>query len=129
MGDMKEIKSVVWWKAIEYLTAFMLGGLIALVGTAVHRQWQPIMLLAALLVVLSGAIMMRAFSGMIAVGIYGVAWFVVVQILSLVGPGGDVLLPGQILSYVWLIGGLVMITIASFAPRKWFSERAHNTVS
>lgn len=122
------MKSNVWWKVIEYLTALVLGGFIGLVGTAVHRQWQPIMLIAALLVVLSGGIMMRAFSGMIAVGVYGAAWFVVVQVLSLEGPGGDVLLPGQMLSYFWLIGGLVMLVVASFTPRSWFSERTHSPV-
>ncbi len=126
---MKLFNQNLFWLVIEYAMALVLGGFVALIATSVHRQWEPWLLIAALVVTFSGAVLMRAWSGLIAVGVYALGWFAVVQVLSLEGPGGDVMLPGQLVSYVWIIGGLVVMGITCFTPKTWFSEREHEVKS
>lgn len=115
-------KKQLTWLILGYLVAIILGAFVAMIGTSVHRQWQPWILIACLLLVFAAAVMVRAWAGLPEMAAYAVGWFVVVQVLSLEGPGGDVVLPGQAVSYVWIIGGLVAIAGASFTPRKWFKE-------
>lgn len=107
---------------LGYVVALALGGLVALVGTVAHRQWMPWVLVLALIAVLAAATMVRAWIGTGGLVAYGLGWLAVVQVAASAGPGGDVLLPGQVSSYVWMGGGMLMIGVAAFAPRRWFTD-------
>lgn len=108
---------------LSYLMVVIIGVLVAAVGTAVHRQWAPFILIACLLAVFCAATMVRAWLGMLGLAVFGGVWLIVVQVLSQVGPGGDVLMPGQPLSYAWAFGGVVAVGVAAFTPRNWFKDR------
>jgi len=76
-----------------------------------------------LAVVLTSTVVVRAWAGLLPVIGYAVGWLVVVQLMSLSGPGGDVLVPaGDALGYVWGLGGMVVIGIACFLPGRWFRD-------
>ncbi|QTE28821.1 hypothetical protein [Pengzhenrongella sicca] len=100
-----------------------IGLLIGAAGTAAHRAYQPWAVIGCLALVLASAVLARAWGGMLALLAYGVGWVAVVQVLSLTGPGGDVLIPaGQVIGYGWLVGGMLAIAVAAFCPRRWFSD-------
>ena len=100
-----------------------LGVVIGLIGTVLHRsspQWGMVFSLA---VVLTSTVVVRAWAGLLPVVAYAVGWLAVVQLMSLEGPGGDVLVPaGDALGYVWGLGGMVVIGIACFLPGRWFRD-------
>ena len=107
---------------LGYVVALVLGGLVGLVGTVAHRQWLPWVLVLSLLAVLAAAVMVRAWIGGGGLVAYGLGWLALVQVAATAGPGGDVLLPGDAWSYVWMGAGMVMIGVAAFAPRRWFTD-------
>ena len=102
---------------LGYVVALLLGALVGLVGTVAHRQWLPWVLVLCLLAVLAAAVMVRAWVGGGGLVAYGLGWLALVQVAATAGPGGDVLLPG-----VWMGGGMLMIGVAAFAPRRWFTD-------
>ena len=107
----------------RWAAALVIGAAVAAVGTSAHRAYSPWGAAAALALVLASSVLVRAWAGLGALVAYGAAWVAVVQVLSLNGPGGDVLIPaGQRVGYVWIIGGMVMIAVGAFAPRRWFSD-------
>lgn len=109
-------------RTFEYLCAALFGVLVAVIGTSVHRAYAPFALIFAVAAVLVCGVMMRAWIGLGGVAAFGVGWLAMVQIFTLKGPGGDVLLPAQYQTYVWLVGGLVVLGVACFTPRKWYAE-------
>lgn len=107
---------------LVHVGALVLGGVVALVGTFVHRQWLPWILVAALVLVAVAGVLVRAWVGSSGLLPYGFGWFAVVGTLMFAGPGGDVVLPWQAVSIVWLVGGMLMIGVAAFAPHRWFTD-------
>ncbi len=101
--------------------SLLLGVVIGVIGTGVHRMSRPWGLVLALALVLLGGVVARAWSGgggMLALGL-GVATST--AILGVEGPGGDVLVPADAYGYVWYAGGL-MVAAALLLPRAWFRE-------
>lgn len=123
---MEYTKPSIILRVVEYLAAAGFGVLVALLGTASYRAYAPLILILVLVAVFSSAIMVRAWLGLIGLGVFGLAFLVVMQVLSLKGPGGDVLMPADALSYTWLVSGIVVVGIACFAPKKWFREDEEN---
>jgi len=120
---MNTTKAERWIATFEYFLALVLGVLIGAIGTALHRQWLPWILILSIVAVLSAAIMVRAWIGLSGVAAFGAGVLVVIMVLSLSGPGGDVLLPAgdtAYLSYVWMAGSLLAVGAACFTPRRWF---------
>lgn len=109
-------------RTFEYVLAVALGVFVAVVGTSVHRSYLPVALLCAIAAVFAGAVMVRAWIGFGGIAAFGGGWFAVTQILALKGPGGDILMPAQWPTIVWMIAGSLMIVVACFTPRKWFTE-------
>lgn len=99
----------------------LLGIAVGALGTAVHRQWQPWMLIAALVATFFAGVWMRGWRGLAAAIAYLVAWGVTVQVLAGVGPGGDVLIAAQPVGYVWIYGGIVAALVAVALPGRWFT--------
>lgn len=109
----------------------LVGVLVGLVGTVAHRAHLLMDLpggvgagiVLALLAVLAAGILSRAWGGLAGLLGLGIGWVVVVQLLSLEGPGGDVLVPSEPVGYVWIYGGLLVVAAVAFLPRSWFSDR------
>jgi hypothetical protein len=103
--------------------ALLLGGLVAAVGTTMHRSVEPWGLVLSLALVAASAVTVRAWSGFTALIGYAGGLFLVVQLLSQPGPGGDVLVTSQgVLGWTWVIGAAVATGCAAFAPRSWFRD-------
>ena len=109
----------------RWVGAVVLAGAVGAIGTGAHRAFMPWGIAAALALVLAAAVLVRAWAGLVGLLGYGIGWVVVVQLLSLTGPGGDVLIAaGQPVGYVWIVGGMLMVAAAAFAPRRWFRDHA-----
>lgn len=103
------------------------GALVGMVGTVAHRavvgeHYLPYGIVLALAAVLLGGTCMRAWSGYPAVAAYGVALAVAVGVLAYISPGGDVLVPAQVVGYVWIVGSLVLVAVVFFLPGSWFAD-------
>jgi hypothetical protein len=109
-------------RTLEYLFGALFGVFVAVLGTSVHRAYAPFALIFVLIAVLICAVMMRAWLGLGGIAAFGIGWLVAVQVFTLEGPGGDIVLPAQYQTYVWLVGGLFMLGLACFTPRKWYAE-------
>lgn len=112
------------------LGTLALGVVIGLIGTFMHRSVAPWGLVLALLTLLSGGFLARAWTAGAGVLTLGLGWLASVQVLSLSGPGGDVVVPAHLLGYFWVYGGLVFIVAAVLAPKSWFRDDQpadHNT--
>ena len=105
----------------RWAASLLLGVVIGVVGTGVHRLSPPWGLVIALGLVLVGGVVARAWSG--GVGMLAVALGVATAtaVLGARGPGGDVLVVADVLGYIWYAGGL-MVALALLLPRSWFSE-------
>lgn len=109
----------------RWVAALVLGGLVGAAGTAMHRAAMPWGVALCLALVLASSVLVRAWVGLVGLLAHGVGWVVVVQVLSLTGPGGDVLIPaGQAIGYVWIVGGMLMIAAGAFAPARWFRDES-----
>lgn len=105
--------------------AFLLGALAGSIGTVMHRALSPWGLVMSLLLVLAAAVAVRAWSGFLALIGFAGGLFLLVQLLSQRGPGGDVLVPAAGgLGWTWVIGAAVMAGAAAFAPSSWFRDAA-----
>jgi hypothetical protein len=112
----------------RWVGAAALGVLAGVVGTVLHRSAPPWGMALCLALVLSSAVLVRAWAGLLPVVAYALAWLVVVQGMSLSGPGGDVLVPaGDPLGYVWGVGGMVAVGVACFLPGRWFRDAPSGT--
>lgn len=116
-------------RVVGHLTVTaLIGVLVGAIGTVAHR-WQfgdamiPLGIVLALLATVLAGVLARAWAGLLGLLGYGLGWAAVVQVLSLTGPGGDVLVPAQAVGYVWTYGGVVAIAVVAFLPRSWFSEQ------
>ncbi|MFD2840902.1 DUF6113 family protein [Populibacterium corticicola] len=109
-------------RVVEYATALLFGAFVAVLGTAAHRAYEPYALIFALLAVVVSGVMVRAWIGLGGVAAFGAGWMIMAQLFALGGPGGDIMMPNQVITYVWLFGGVVAVGAVCFTPRKWYAE-------
>lgn len=103
--------------------AAVAGVVVGLLGTIAHRGHQPWGLVAALTLVVSAGVLVRAWRGWPALGGYVVALLVSVQALARTGPGGDVLIPaGAAIGWVWILGSAVLALLVAAVPRRLFDR-------
>lgn len=101
------------------LGGVVLGAIVALMGTIVHRQWYPWLLIAALVATVTGGVWMAAWKRSFALIGYFTAWTIGVLVFAGHGPGGDVLVPGQDLGGTPAIAGQLWMnvgTLCALAP-------------
>ena len=89
---------------LRYVACGLLGVLLGVIGTAVHRWEQPWGLVLALACVLSSAVLARAWTGWVGPLALAMGLVVTVGVLALEGPGGDVLIAAQPVGYIWYAG-------------------------
>ena len=106
----------------RYLGAVLIGVLIGVIGTSIHRSRPPYGLVLALVIVLVAGVLTRAWAGGPAMFALAMGIASSVAVLGAGGPGGDVLIAGDALGYVWY-GGAAVVALAALAPRRWFSDR------
>ena len=103
------------------VVALFVGGLAAgVLGSFVHASTVggvPVGLLTGLglslaVFVLSGAVL----RGRRGVAVATAGWLVAAVMLSLRRPEGDLVVPGTLLGYAWLLGGLVVAALAAAWP-------------
>lgn len=102
--------------------ALVLGVVVGLVGTGVHRLERPFGLLLALLAVVLLGVLTRAWigwSGMLAAAL---GTMTTVAVLGATGPGGDVLVALEPVGVVWYFGAAA-VALAGLLPRAWFSDQ------
>lgn len=124
LTDVLRISSVVVTRVVG---SFVLGAVVGVLGTVLHRSVPPWGLVLCLFLVLAGAVTVRAWGGLVALLAYAVAWGGVVFLLSMRGPGGDVLIPGgtaswTVLGQIWILGAWLPIAVAAFLPSRWFRD-------
>jgi N-acetyl-1-D-myo-inositol-2-amino-2-deoxy-alpha-D-glucopyranoside deacetylase len=104
------------------LACLVLGLVVGLTATVVHR-WRvadlPLGLVLAVVTVVVGGLTARSWgrgAGLLgfAVGTVGI-----IQAMAFVVAGGDVLVPGDTLGMVWLLGSVAAVGVAAFLPERW----------
>lgn len=106
----------------RHLGALVLGVVVGVVGTGVHRVERPWGLLLALLAVVLMGVLTRAWigwSGMLAAAL---GTMTIVGVLGATGPGGDVLIALDAVGLSWYFGAVVIV-VAGILPRRWFADR------
>jgi hypothetical protein len=119
-------------RALYTAGAFVIGGGVALLGTATQRTiiaGLPVGLALAFALTLAAAVMCRAWSGYPALVAAAIGWGVAAQIMTLPGSGGDVLvtdpsadIPFAWSGIAWTYGGLAAFVIVALLPRRWFAR-------
>lgn len=107
----------------RWLGAAVVGAVIGVVGTAVHRAVPPWGLLLALGTVLAGGVLARAWAGWVGMLALALGVMTVVGLLGQGGPGGDVIIAAQPIGYVWYLGAAV-VALAGALPARWFRDTA-----
>ena len=101
--------------------SFVVGLVIGVTGTGIHRWAQPWGLVAALVIVLVGGALGRAWTGGLGIFAVGMGVATATGLLGTSGPGGDVIVAAQPIGYLWFAGALV-VALAALLPRRWFSD-------
>lgn len=110
--------------------AALLGVVVGVVGTGVHRASPPFGLLLALAAVLSASVLVRAWAGRLGLVGLVAGLGATVSLLGRLGPGGDLLIAAQPVGYAWY-AAVVLVVVAAALPSRWFSDRpiGHTPVS
>jgi hypothetical protein len=104
------------------VVAFLVGALYGSLGTVGHRHvWTfgevsvPWGLVAALIGVAGLLVAFRVFSGRLVAAVVGLGVIVMVGVLTLAGPGGSVLVVGDLTGTIWSLGpALITVFIVAW---------------
>ena len=122
-GSLTTVQPFTGGAFVRAAVALVLGAVVDTVGTVTHRAIAPWGVVIALALVLAAGVAVRAWSGYVSLVGYAGGLFLLIQVLSQSGPGGDVLVPaGDSIGWVWIIGAALATGAAAFAPRRWFSD-------
>lgn len=99
----------------------LLGLVVGVVGTGVHRANDPWGLVLAYLTVLAAAVLARAWGRGRATTAYALALAAMVLAMGFVRPGGDVLITDDAIGYAWLAAPALVLVVA-LLPARLFSD-------
>jgi hypothetical protein len=118
---MRPLTAAVLGKALATL---VLGLVVGIIGTVMHRWHEPWGVVMCLALVVAGSVTSRAWAGWPTWVTYAGGVFFAVQALSQTGPGGDVLVPsGEAIGWVWVIGSIALALATGLLPARWFREQ------
>lgn len=119
---MPPLTATVLGKAVATL---VLGLVVGAVGTVMHRWHEPWGVVLCLVLVVSGSVTARAWSGWPTWVTYAGGVFFAVQAMSQTGPGGDVLVPsGQAIGWVWVVGSIGLALATGLLPARLFRDES-----
>jgi hypothetical protein len=109
----------------------VVGAAAATLGTVWHRapvRWPlvgdfPLGLVIGLVLMLGIGVAARAVSGWAGLIGLAVGAFALTQTVALRGPGGDLMIQGDLTGMVWVLGAPVLAMLAALAPQSWFRRR------
>lgn len=99
----------------------LLAILVGSIGTVFHRWEMPFGLLLSLLVVLTGSVLARALADRRGQLLYAGAIFVVILAMTYLGRA-DVIVTGEAIGVVWLLGAAALALLGLAAPKRWFRD-------
>lgn len=105
------------------VVTFLLGALVAVLGTVMHRAIPPWGLVLCVVLVLVALLTARAWGGWVTyvAGVGGL--FLAGQLLAGEGPGGDVLVPGTDLwGWGWILGAVLAVVAVALVPRRFVQD-------
>ena len=104
--------------------ALLLGVVVGVVGTVMHRSMMPWGVVACLALVFTAGLAARAWAGLVTLIGYAIGLVGIVQILAMRGPGGDTLVPdGQVIGWVWVLGLIAVTVLVGVLPHRLFDDR------
>jgi hypothetical protein len=75
-----------------------------------------------LLGTLAWAVAARAWAGWLGLFAAALGAFIASQSAALPGPGGDLIIQGDWMGFVWAAATPLIVVAAAFAPRRWFQN-------
>lgn len=96
----------------------VLGGLVALLGSAGHRSMDYIGLVIALATTLAGAAFAKAWQSWLGFGLYALAWATTCVAIDSWHPGGSMLIVGDTLGRAWVYGGAAALVAVGAVPMR-----------
>ena len=103
-------------RALSLLGLAVLGGLIGLMGTVSHRSLGYVGLVIALAAIASSSLLAKAWQGWWGFAAYATGWAATVMALAQVGPGGSVLIAGDLKGQIWVYGGAAVVALVAMIP-------------
>lgn len=108
-------------RAWQIAGSVLLGVVVGVIGTGVHRANQPWGLVLAYLTVVSAAVLARAWARRLAMTAYGLGLVAIVLAMTFWRPGGDVLVTDEPIGYAWLAAP-VLVAVVAMLPARLFSD-------
>ena len=108
-------------RAWQIVGSALLGVVVGVLGTAVHRANQPWGLVLAYLTVVSAGVLARAWARRLAMTAYGLGLLGIVLAMTFWRPGGDVLVTDEPIGYAW-VAAPVLVAVVALLPRRLFSD-------
>lgn len=110
-----------WYTGFMLSMTALLAILVGSIGTVFHRWEMPFGLLLSLLVVLTGSVLARALADRRGQLLYAGAIFVVILAMTYLGRA-DVIVTGEAIGVVWLLGAPALALLGLAAPKRWFRD-------
>lgn len=111
------------WYALTMIPfAFLIGAIIAAVGTAFHRWQTPFGLILALVTVLAGSLLARSFADSRGLVAYAAAVVLTVLAMTYLTVEAEVIVTGEPIGVAWLLSAPAFSFLGILAPRGWFRD-------